>query len=171
MPKTLHEKLREKGWSEEEIAKTVSMMQSPEKLEKHMPAQRRMSLNLYWMLLILLAVINFFVSVALIPFLLVLKVGQLEIIMAVVGIAFGMLFNLLIWDIEHIETKHHLLAALFLPALAIISITLIVFASNRLATEIKGGMQQNPIIIAGIYVFAFLLPYLISLAKRNIWKA
>ncbi|MBI4150254.1 hypothetical protein HY488_02520 [Candidatus Woesearchaeota archaeon] len=170
MPKTLHEKLREKGWSEEEIAKTVTMMQAPEKLEKHQPLQRKMNLGFYWMFLIILTVINFFVSVALIPLLLILQIGQLFFIVVIVGFAFGMLFNLIIWDIEHLETKHHVGAALFLPALALVSILLIVTAANRMAEGIIGGVHQNAMVIAGMYVFAFLLPYLISIVKRNIWK-
>jgi len=171
MPKTLQEKLREKGWSEGEIAKTTAMMQSPEKLEKHLPMARRLNLGFYWMFLIILTVINFFVSVALIPFLLILHIAQISIIVAVLGVGFGMLFNLLIWDIEHLETRHHVGAAVFLPVLAIVSISLIVMASNRMAERLIGGVHQNAVLVAGVYVFAFLAPYLVSVVKRNIWKA
>lgn len=169
MPKLLHERLREKGWSEQEIAKTMTLMQTPEKVEKHVSLERTMNFGMYWMFLIMLTIINFFVSITLIPFLLILKVTQLFSMVAVLGIGFGMLFNVLIWDIEHLETRHHVGAALFLPILAIVSITLIVTAANTMAEGIIGGVHQNAVLIAGIYVLSFLLPYLVSVIRKNIW--
>ena len=172
MPKTLREKLLERGWTEEEIKKTLDMLYSEEKAEKHIEYRKQTNLVIYWTTILVLTIANFLVSVVLIPFLLVLKPYQLEIVVAILGLVLGLLFNLIIRDIEHIEAKHHLIAAVFIPAVALINVFVMVTIANNFATRLNLQMHENPVFISLIYIATFLIPYTYSQFKeaRQKWK-
>lgn len=162
MPSITHESLIAKGWQEEEAKKTMEMIHGEGKQEKHIEFRKEMNKTVYWATLLVLTVANFLISLVLIPFLLILKPLQIGIIVVVLGVIFGMLFNLVIRDIEHIQTHHHMIAAIFIPALALINVFVMVEISNSLAERIGTAGYENPIFIAVLYIAAFLLPYIIS---------
>ncbi|MCX6706619.1 MAG: hypothetical protein NT001_00570, partial [Candidatus Woesearchaeota archaeon] len=107
MPKTFRERLVEKGWAEDEIKKTMNMVYGEGKQEKHIEYKKEMNKVVYWATLLVLTIANFLISIVLIPFLLVMKPYQLGMIAGLLGFMFGLMFNLIVRDIEHIETKHH----------------------------------------------------------------
>lgn len=165
MPDSLKDRLISRGWAEEEAEKTMQIIHSDEKKLKHIGYKTSMNFVVYWTVLLVLTLANFVVSIVLVPFLLILKPFFVEIIAGVLGAIFGLLFNLIIRDIEHIETKHHLAAAIFIPAVAIINIFVVVNVSNSIAQRINLPLKQNPIFVCLIYVAMFLLPYGISSLK------
>jgi hypothetical protein len=162
MPKTLRERLVEKGWAEDEIKKTESMVYGEGKQEKHIGFKEEMNKIVYWTTLLVLTIANFLISLVLIPFLLVMKPYQLGIIVGLLGFMFGLMFNLIVRDIEHIETKHHVAAAVFIPTLALINMFVMVSISNNLSTRLSLQIHENPWLISVIYVAAFLVPYIYS---------
>lgn len=170
MPENLGDRLLKRGWAKEEVDKAMSIMHSEEKRTKHIKYNVNMSFIVYWTVLLVLTIANFLVSVMLVPFLLVMKPFLVELIVAVMGLIFGLLFNMVIRDIEHIETKHHLAAAIFIPAVAIINIFVVVNVANAIATRIKIPMQQNPVFVSLIYVVMFLLPYGFGMLKEVLTK-
>ena len=159
MVETFKEKLISRGWAEEEAEKAHNIIHSEEKRLKHIKYNVSMSFVVYWTVLLVLTLANFVVSILLIPFLLILKPVLLELIVATLGLIFGLLFNLVIRDIEHVEIKHHLMAAVFIPAVAIINIFVVVSVANSIAERIKIPLEQNPVFTSVIYVVMFLLPY------------
>ena len=165
MPKTFRERLVEKGWAEDEIKKTMGMVYGEGKQEKHIEYKQEMNKVVYWVTLLVLTIANFLISIVLIPFLLVMKPYQLGIIVGLLGFMFGLMFNLIVRDIEHIETKHHVVAAIFIPSIALINVFVMVSISNNLSARL-GLVQENPIIISLIYVAAFLAPYIFSEFKE-----
>lgn len=167
---TFREKMLKRGWTEGEVKKTLEMMRSPEKVEKHLPIKKELQAMLYWSVLLVLVICNFVVSIVLIPFLLVLTSVELNLITLVLGLIFGLFFNLIIRDIEHLEKKHHLVAAIFIPVIAALNIFVMVSVAQRLAVITKVGVTQNPIPISIIYVAAFLLPYLITTIRGALKK-
>ncbi len=154
--------MREKGWSEEEIKNALNKVYSPEKEEKHIEYKKEMNKVVYWTTLLVLTVANFLVSIVLIPFLLVLKPYQLGMIVAVMGLVLGLLFNLVIRDVEHIETKHHVVAAIFIPSVALINVFVMVSIGNSLSQTLGIAGHENPVLISLAYICAFLVPYIIS---------
>jgi len=93
---------------------------------------------------------------------LVLSSYQLYFIILIIGVAFGLLFNLIIRDIENLDRKHHVIAGIFIPAIAIISVSIMVNVSNYLMELSKiDNAPHNPIAISIIYVVFFIMPYLI----------
>lgn len=159
MADNLKERLIRKGWAEEEAEKTMQIMHSEEKKLKHAHYKVKMNFVVYWTVLLVLTLANFVISIVLVPFLLVLKPFLVEMIVAVLGIVFGLLFNLVVRDIEHIETRHHVAAAVFVPAIAIINIFVMVSIANSMAVRINITALQNPVFIAVVYAAAFLIPY------------
>src|SRR3989344_6224525 len=159
-------KLREKGWSEEEVMKALELIHAEDKKEKHIHMKKSMNITLYWMVLLILTLANFFISIVMIPFLLVLETFQVMIILGAVGIVFGLVFNHLIRDIEHVETKHNVAAAIFIPSLAIINIFVVVTVANAMAERLRFDAWENPVLIAAIYALAFVLPYLLTSVKE-----
>lgn len=127
----------------------------------------------YWGALLVAIVGNLIVSVVLIPFLLVLSKMQLYIIIIIIGIAFGALFNMLLKDIEELDKKHHVIAGIFIPALAIINVFIMTQLANYLTVLIGvNNVPHNPFVISVIYVASFSLPYILykisSIGKKPI---
>ncbi|MFC1727872.1 hypothetical protein ACFLZ7_00200 [Nanoarchaeota archaeon] len=163
MAKSLQQKLTEKGWSKEEIEKATQIMESPPEKGRAI-FTKRMNPLLYWMTLIVAIVGNMVISVVLIPFLIAVQsIIALYSIIALLGLAFGFLFSVLLTDIEHIDPKHHVIAGIFIPILALINIFIIVNITNTIDKVIFGAqIQGNAIIISGIYVLAFIGPYMFN---------
>jgi len=157
MPRSLRDKLREKGWKEDEIEHALSIMKPSE--AKSGILVQRMNPALYWSALVISIIGNFLIAVALIPFLLVLSSTQLYFVIIVLAISFGAMFNLLINTIEALDPSHHIIAGVFIPALAIITIFVMVNVANRLSFVLQNPIHQNPILVSVAYVVAFIIPY------------
>ncbi len=162
----LRSRLLKKGWTREEIDKTINMLHGEGKQEKHIFFKKELNITLYWTTLLLLTVCNFLISIVLIPFLIVTNPFQLDITVAVLGVIFGLFFNHIIRDIEHIEAKHHLIAAIFIPAVALINVFLMVSVANSFAEKFEFAKQHNPVFTSIIYVAAFLAPYIIGILRQ-----
>ena len=148
-------KLIEKGWSKRDINTNLKIL---EKAKKH-PKIQILDKAVYWISLIVAIIGNIIISISLIPFLLTLRNFQLYLIIITMGIAFGLLFELLIRTIEHLETKHHLFLSIIIPIIAVINIIAIVLFSNRLEEAINIQNLHNPVLIGVVYAVAFMLPY------------
>ena len=168
MKKPLNQRLMEKGWSEEEANRTHKLFYDHPNPQKHVHYVKKSSVLFYWMMLLDLAICNFIVSFGLVPFLMVLKPGYVELIVVVLGVFMGLFFNMLIWDIEHIERKHHYMAMIFIPVTAIINMVIMVVLANKFAVLLKAPGHANAFVISLFYVLAFSAPYGFSVAKYEI---
>ena len=115
---------------------------------------------LYWTTILVLAVCNFLISVLIVPLLLVVNRPAVYITIGALGFFFGFVFNLLISKVGHLEIRHHLFAAVFIPLVSVINIFILVTLTNRISSILKMGLEVNSLLIAVIYVGAFMLPYL-----------
>lgn len=160
MAKSLQERLAEKGWSKEEIEKATQIMESPDS-KGRIIFTRKMNPVLYWVTLIVAIIGNMIISVVLIPFLIAIQSTiALYAIVALLGLAFGFLFNVLLIDIEHIDPRHRVIAGIFIPVLALINIYIVVNITNTINQLIfKTQLQENALIIGAVYVIAFIGPY------------
>ncbi|MEM4336942.1 MAG: hypothetical protein QXG86_02975 [Candidatus Woesearchaeota archaeon] len=157
MVKTLREKLLERGWKEEEIEHALSIIKPSE--SKSAIFVQKMNPVLYWTALIISIIGNFLIAVALIPFLLVLSSAQLYFVIVILAISFGAMFNLLINTIESIDPAHHVIAGVFIPSLAVITIFVMVNVANKISFIFQSPIHQNPIIVSIVYVISFVIPY------------
>ena len=154
----LAERLEKRGWDRKEIVKAFGIIRDA----KHNNSTLFLQKRIYWILLLILIAANFAISAALMPALIALRGFFLYFIIAVVAVGFGLLFEILIRSIEHLEKKHHLLLVFLIPIIALANIFFISNLSNRLINELNLGNMHNSITIAVVYAASFVLPYLIS---------
>lgn len=156
----LRERLKRKGWSDEDIYKAIEII---EKGKKKKPKNIAfLDSIVYWLILFVALIGNFIISIILIPFMLAMQGTRLYIIILIIGFAFGAFFDLLIRDLKKVENKEVIIAGIFLPVLALINVIFMVRFSNYFQQMLGlGAAENNPIIVAVVYVFAFVLPYAI----------
>lgn len=168
MKKEVIRKLKKKGWSEEDILKAHSIIEARKRLDKSrtLPYMNR---TLYWMAFFVIIIGNFLVSLILIPILLVINKFGLDLIILFLGLALGLLFNLLITDIEYVDVRHHIIIGVIIPAIAIINFFFIVHVTNWLNSILKISIvRPAPYTVTLLYVAAFLAPYIITRLKQRI---
>jgi len=158
--KTLREKLIERGWKEEEIEHALSIIKPSE--AKTVSTKPSANPLLYWLTLIISIIGNFLISVAIIPFLIVLSDIQLYVVITLIAVCFGAMFNFLINTMEHLDPSHHVIAGVFIPAIAAITIFVMVNVANRLSKFFQSPIIHNPVWVAIVYVVAFSAPYFIG---------
>ena len=157
--KNLIKRLEKRGWSEKEISKAVEIIHNAKQLKTQ--ETRFFEKRIYWILLFVIIAANFAISVALIPILMTLNGMLLYFIIIVLGIIFGLLFELVIRSIEHLEKRHHILLVILIPLTALANVFVISRISNNLSQVLSLKNIQNPILISIIYAASFVLPYII----------
>jgi hypothetical protein len=155
----LRDRLKKKGWNKKDISKTIKIIQKSKKdVSKEINFLQK---RIYSLLFVLIIVANFTISVSLVPLLIGLKGNSLYFILVIIGIIFGLVFEILIRSIEHLEKKHHIFLALVIPVTALINSYVISDISNKLINDLGLNNAHNPWIISIIYSTAFVLPYII----------
>ena len=152
-------RLKKKGWSKKEIDKTVEIIHNAKQLKT--PETRFLEKRVYWILLVLIIAANFAISIALIPLFMVLKGMFLYFVVIVLGVVFGLLFEIVIRSIEHLEKKHHVFLAILIPLVALANVFVVTRISNNLTSTLNLVNLQNPLIVGLIYAVSFVLPYII----------
>lgn len=155
----LIKRLEKRGWNKKEITKAVGIIKN---VKKNKPRGTIfLEKRIYWILLIVVIAANFAISVTLIPILIVLKGMFLYFVIGILGIVFGLLFELVIRSIEHLEKRHHLILAILIPIIALVNIFIISKISNDLTRTLSLTNFHNPIVISLVYAVSFILPYII----------
>ncbi|MEA3430033.1 MAG: hypothetical protein U9R08_02055 [Nanoarchaeota archaeon] len=161
----IDKKLRAKGWSDHEINKVHSIINT--KGAKHIEFGKGLNRILFMTALIVMTLCIIAVSLFLIPFLIVISNYFIYFIIAALGISFGLLFNFIIQDIEHLERKHHWFAAIYMPAISIFALTVSVHAANRVEELLGYSLRHNPWTVGAIFIIVFMMPYIISSIKKK----
>ena len=157
--RNLIQRLEKKGWDKRDIKKAVGIIQDVKRNKPEYP--RFLDKRIYWILLAVIIAANYAISVALIPVLMAFSGMPLYLIIIILGISFGLLFELVIRSIEHLEKRHHLILAVLIPLTALITIFVISGISNDLSEKLNFTNIHNPFLIAVIYAASFVLPYII----------
>ncbi len=160
MAESLREKLEKKGWSKQEIDKTLNILEKADKDKR--PALLALDKLVYWIALLLAIGGNLVISVVLIPIMLTMPPVALYLTITVLAIAFGMLFNLILVDVGELKKDRVVVAGVFIPAIAIINIYVVVNIANYISKSFELDLIQNPFIVSFIYVISFSLPYTIQ---------
>ncbi len=150
-------KLKKRGWTKKEINDTLKIFREA-KNNKH-PAIKFLDRSVYWIVLIAAILGNFIISVVLIPFLLTLKDFHLYLVVITIGVAFGLLFELLIRSITHLEMGHHLFFGFLVPIIAVINVFVITLYSKGLEKKLMIESAYNPLVVSVVYGLAFIIPY------------
>ncbi len=155
------EKLREKGWPEEDIQRAARILQDAP--VKKSPTILVLDKAAYWGGLFLAIIGNFVISVLLIPFLILMKSFYLYLALMFLGVIFGWVFSILMFDIESIKEGQHVVAWIFIPTIALVNVFVMTNLANHVAKlmEITTGIHQAPF-VSVVYVFSFMFPYTLT---------
>ncbi|MBR9690285.1 hypothetical protein GOV08_01235 [Candidatus Woesearchaeota archaeon] len=169
----LKEKLEEKGWEPEFIDKAIDVFEKDS--EDRGQIITKLDKIVYWIAMFIAITGNFIISVILIPFLVTItnKVA-LGVIIFAISLSFGFLFNVLLKDIEALDMEHHIIAGIFIPALALINIFVITNVSNHFIKLLNIQSQHSPFVIGAVYIIGFLTPFTtdkLFVEKRKLKKA
>ena len=155
----LIKRLEKKGWTRRDINKAVKIINNTK--QNKSKSSLAFDRNVYWILLAVIIIANFAISIALVPALVGLKGIFLYIVMGVLGIIFGLLFELVIRSIEHLEKKRHIILAILIPLAALTNIFIISGLSNNLIKALNLTNSHNSVMIGLVYSASFVLPYII----------
>ena len=142
----LAKRLEKIGWEKKEIEKAVQLISNAKKTNTEFKFLEK---RVFWILLVVLVAANFAISVGLVPALIALKGAFLYLIIIVLGISFGFLFELVIRSIEHLQAKHHIALAIFIPAVALANFFIISNATGL----------NSPLSASLVYAVSFTIPY------------
>ncbi len=158
-------KLREKGWTEEEIEQTREILVQAE--EKRHPQKIALEKTLYWFMLLITVIGTIAGAWAIEPILLVATTIQAVIAMVVFGLLFGSLATILFRDIDELTIQHHIITSIIIPLTAIITGSIITRQAARLATALTLKTAHNPLLLGIVYSVGALLPYLIFISIQR----
>ena len=160
-------RLREKGWAEHEIEKTIGSFKKAE-LNKHRHIKNLESI-IFWVALSMMILGNIVVAIGIIPMVMVLSSQNLYITIAIIGLVLGVLFNFLMDEMTHLETHHHLITAVFIPVIAALSLFIITTFSNYLVLALGMNIPVgNPLLMGVIYAGSLSLPYIVRRVEKSI---
>ncbi len=153
--------LLKKGWSKTDARRTADII-------AHAQADKSTTMLFveqmaFWIALLTAVLGNFILSVVMVPFLILLSGIGLYITVFLIGITFGMIFNVLVHYIEEIDAGEHVIAGAFIPALALINMYIITHFSNKIEVLLQlETPSHSPLLVSATYVIAFVIPYLLK---------
>lgn len=157
--------LLKKGWSTSEIDKASKIIEDAEN-KKHVGI-KFLDKSIFWALLFLLIIINIVCTIVIVPFLFAIRNYSIDIIIAFLGFIFGVLFTVLIADIEKLEKSHHWTLVIVFVLSGVVNFGLLMNFINDFSQKSKLPLVHNAYIIGTIYITAFLIPYIVFLMKQS----
>lgn len=155
-------KLLKKGWNTPEIKQAERI------IDRAALQDIFFSKVVFWSSLIVIIFANLLVSLILIPFLIVLNSVVLYALVFLLAGTIGFLYNFLINDIHVLERKHHRIASILIPIIALANMFGMVLASNRFIVDLKvQNNLHNPWFVSIVFVIAFILPYFIDQLRKK----
>lgn len=153
-----HFKLSKKGWTEQEIHRTLDTLNAGE--QKKSLFVKKLDTFVLWLFLIISILGIFAISIALVPILVIMEGAQLFILLAGMGAVFGVLLDSIIVHLQ--KLRQLIISRIFLPVFALINVYLITRFSNDLIEMLKlPTLHHSPTLVSITYVAAFLVPHII----------
>ncbi len=149
--------LLKKGWSTEEIAHAAAIIDEAED-KKHVGAQF-LDKTVFGVALFVLVVLNIISAILLLPFLFTLQGGIVNVIIAIVGMVFGIIFTILIADIDRLNRAHHRAFLITFIVSGIINFAIITKFVQDISAKTTLPIIHNAYILGGTYIVTFLVPY------------
>lgn len=149
--------LQAKGWSDRELLRAEQIL---EHAEKHDIFLSRFAL---WSIIIVVIISNIIVSLVLVPFLVFFQPWALYLVLILLAALVGWVYNFLITDVKHLERKHHILAGIIVPLIALGNMALIVIMAQKFME--KGAISSpavNPWMMGILFGVVFIIPSIVA---------
>ena len=126
---------------------------------------------LYWMGMLLLVVSSFYISLLLVPLMLLFDLAPLLFVVVLIGLFFGFIISYVVNSLEHLEAKHHIFLGLITPLIAIANVFFVVAVAKRVGIALNIVIRHDPYLISMIYMVALILPYLLfKMTEHKLYK-
>ncbi len=146
-------------WTQEDVDKTVRILMDAKK--KRSWLIRFLDEIVYVTVFVVALIINFVISLVLVPIMLVFSGFWLYVIIMVIAVSFGFLFEILMRDIESLQFKHHMINSLVIPAIAAINLIIVGAMANNMKEQLRiNNVSHHPLVEGAVYAIFFILPYL-----------
>lgn len=137
--------------------------------QKYMHSQSQKLL--YWMGMLILVVSSFYMSLLLVPLMLLFDLAPLLFVVVLMGLFFGFIINYIVNNLEHLETKHHVFLGLITPLIAIANVFFVVTIAKRVGIALNMTIRHDPYLISMVYLVALILPYLLfKMGQHKLYK-
>lgn len=153
-----HQHLRKRGWTGREIKHTERILAKAHHA-KH-PAYRILERSLFWALLAVLSIAVFSVSLIVWPAAIVLPTGVLALALLLLGLCLSLLFIVVLHDLDTIDRRHHVLAAVALPVVALVTVNVLIQQLQTISAVLNISLGTSGLTLGGIYAAGLLTPYL-----------
>lgn len=120
---------------------------------------------MYYISLLLLVLTNFAAVFMLLPVFLFLKGFELYAILILFSILLGFLFNTLLHAMHHLGEKHHVIATVLVPAMALFDMIVLIRALDKMSLVLGVPLQYNPLSVILTFIVIFLMPYFFDLFR------
>lgn len=159
MDTKLISRLKEKNWTESDIAKTVGI------IERHKKTAINLELQ-YYTILLLTILGNVLASILVIP--IIVKFNQefflVYLFIAIIALVFGILINYALSELELLDDSYSTLILLFVVFIIIFNSVSLLDLSNVITQNIllsigKDYALLEPFGIGLIYFFAYMIPW------------
>jgi hypothetical protein len=162
----LLKKMRQKGWSEEELTRAHSVFSKSEQTKS--TRHKFLDKLVLWGAFVIMFAGNTVALIALMPFFVIFPNTIIYVVAALIGLCFGFLYELILRDVQHtFHGHHHALAFILLPYLAIVGAIIILGYANAHLPNLF-HYERHPILIGFIYVIGFLIPYIVMVYKNKL---
>ncbi len=160
------EKLRQKGWHENDIQYTKNIIKHAEENKQ----KKIIILEKIAIWLVIISVIGAAIAGAWIiePLLIVLNKTGALIAIGISGLFFGTIMSYSIKKIEVLEKHHHRIISIIIPISAIITSILITKQAMKIIEIANIHLEHNPIALGITYVITTLIPYIILIYYERI---
>lgn len=155
-----HERLRKRGWSDEEIEHAHGVIRRAD--ERKHPAHAFLEVAVFWGLILVTIVATFLISIGILPLLMILPPWLVALLLAILGLCVGALFALLIKDIEWIEGRHHVFNIIILTVIAFLNLWLIMRKLEAYLPE-----QEPLLLFSALFAASLLAPYLFHILTEG----
>ena len=151
----LHSPHKGEIWDKKSIEKTVHAVI---RAKQNKPLfVKWLDRNIIWLILIITILGSGFVAYGFMPLVIISSGFISYLVLGLIGLVIGVIFESLIADIEHLEHKHHLLILSVIPLSAILSFFLMINGLESRGADIRFDF----ILGGGIYSFFLLLPFIV----------
>lgn len=153
-------KMRERGWKDEELDYARHVMSNAH-VEKSQTSHL-LDTTLLWFFLIVISLGNIFIITAIMPLLVLFPNPAIYGVLILLGTCFGILTKVVLKDIEHLFTGHHLyILYVLIPFIAATGgLVVLTYAQAHLPNIFF--LYRSPLKMSIIYTIFFIAPLAIS---------
>jgi len=150
--------MKKKGWSKAELDYAHETMSKAQKTRSH----RTLDSIIMWLLFLIMVIGNIAAIALIMPLMTLFSNTVMIIILLLLGLCFGFLYDVILHDIQHLfKGHHHFFVMILIPYLSIMGGFIILNIAKAQLPNLL-FIERDPLKLSLFYVVAFMIPFAIS---------